>query len=687
MMQRALIEYIVNALWQIPLLAAAAWLLLRVVKPGPRTQHCVWLAVLGLAVLLPIDGMGRMSGPTTALQPIRAVTRESAASLDVPSGAPSMIERKRTPWFALSPRLLLRKHTVPLSETYAQWLVRFYLVAVSLAMLRVARAWHAARALVADSRETTRHRAALANYSLRFRVRAPQLRESAAISSPMIVGVTKPILLIPEGFERFTEEEIGAALCHELAHIKRRDYLVNAVCQLAAVPVAWHPVLLAVQERIRMTREMVCDAMAAEEMESELGYAKCLLALAQSMLGRRGKVAHPQFLGLFSHNTLEERVMELMETAKVDMRAKVARITAGAAVVIASFFVAATVHVTPTMAEARAGATAQVAQDAPAPQTRPAVPAPEPSATVPATKTDEAPVAPETPADTHRDNAAGDPTELSPAEQTRSVHELHEQIEDPEQPDAKARDMLNSSEFKKQMEDFQGQAANAKDLLNNPEFKKQMEGAQRQALSAKDMLNNPAFKKQMEDFQRQAANAKDLLNNPEFKKQMEDAQLQALSAKDMLNNPAFKKQMEDFQRQAANAKDLLNNPEFKKQMENAQRQTFSAKDMLNNPEFKKQMKEAQRQAFSAKDLLNNPEFKKQMEEAQRQALNAKDMLNNPEFKKQMEDVERQAAKARDMLNSPEFKNQMEDLQRRLKAGELPRSLEQLSPPDVFSPNP
>jgi Zn-dependent protease with chaperone function len=40
-----------------------------------------------------------------------------------------------------------------------------------------------------------------------------------------------------------TEDEIRAALCHELAHIKRRDYLVNAVCQLAALPVAWHPVL------------------------------------------------------------------------------------------------------------------------------------------------------------------------------------------------------------------------------------------------------------------------------------------------------------------------------------------------------------------------------------------------------------------------------------------------------------
>jgi type III secretory pathway component EscU len=63
------------------------------------------------------------------------------------------------------------------------------------------------------------------------------------------------------------------------------------------------------------------------------------------------------------------------------------------------------------------------------------------------------------------------------------------------------------------------------------------------------------------------------------------------------------------------------------------------------------------------------------------------MLNSPEFKKQMEDAQRQALEAKDMLNSPEFKKQMEDLQKGLQDGELPRSIEQLSPSDPPSPNP
>ena len=41
MMERALAEYIVNALWQVPLLAGGAWLLVRVVRPGPQIQHAM----------------------------------------------------------------------------------------------------------------------------------------------------------------------------------------------------------------------------------------------------------------------------------------------------------------------------------------------------------------------------------------------------------------------------------------------------------------------------------------------------------------------------------------------------------------------------------------------------------------------------------------------------------------------
>src|ERR1700677_332843 len=97
---------------------------------------------------------------------------------------------------------------------------------------------------------------------------------------------------------------------------------------------------------------MVCDAMAAQEMKSHLGYAKCLLALAHSMIGGRDMAAQAQYLGLFGNHALEERVMRLMDTTTMSLRVKTARVVGGAAMMIASGVIAVAFHLTPTMAQA-----------------------------------------------------------------------------------------------------------------------------------------------------------------------------------------------------------------------------------------------------------------------------------------------------------------------------------------------
>jgi hypothetical protein len=129
-MERALAEYLVNALWQVPLLAGGAWLLVRVVRPGPQIQHAAWLTVLGLAVLLPIHGMG-MGAFTPQPQATTAVLEESTASGDIPSS-------RKNHFFPRTRRLHL-------NATAARWVVRMYLATVALALIRIARACVASR--------------------------------------------------------------------------------------------------------------------------------------------------------------------------------------------------------------------------------------------------------------------------------------------------------------------------------------------------------------------------------------------------------------------------------------------------------------------------------------------------------------------------------------------------------------
>jgi beta-lactamase regulating signal transducer with metallopeptidase domain len=484
-MEQALAEYLINALWQLPVLAAGAWLFIRLARPSPRIQHRMWLGVLALALLLPGRGL-RTAGPAHATV---MVTQESAVIAQAPLS------------------LLPRTRDLTLNAGVSRWLVRIYLASMVLALVRIGRAWHAAHSLVGHSRETFQHRAQLANLSSRFQVKLPQLRESEEVSSPMVVGVAAPVVLLPGGFARFTEDQVRAALCHELAHVKRQDYLMNLVCQVAASPLAWHPVVHAVQQRIRMTREMVCDAMAAQEMESEIGYAKCLLALAHSMLGDRARGA--EFLGLFGRNTLEERIMRLMETTKMSMRARIAGVATGAAVMIATGSLAAIFHVTPTMAAQTNDAPPPAAVQLAAGQVQPEV-------AVPAT-----PVQPSKPA---------------PKGERKRM--------------AKAAVILDDPEFQQRMEDAQRQMAKANAILDSPEFKQRMEDAQRQMEKATAVFNGPEFQQRMENAQRQMEQANAIVNDPEFRKRMDDAQRQMAKAAEVFESPEFKQRIDEMTRKA-----------------------------------------------------------------------------------------------------------------------------------------
>jgi beta-lactamase regulating signal transducer with metallopeptidase domain/phage FluMu protein gp41 len=542
MMERALIEYVINALWQVPLLAGGAWLLLRMVRPSPLIQHHLWLAVLGLAVLLPVHGMDFRG--VSATQRTAAVIEASHEEVLGPL-AQNELPPRRSQWSTFGPLFSARTGNLRLTTRTAHWLLRLYVATIVIGLFRITRAWIGARTLVQNSQETClgdRDRTVLEDYSHRLGIKPPQLRESGEVSSPMIVGGRAPVLLLPEGFARHTENEIRAALCHELAHIQRRDYLLNVACQVAALPLAWHPAVDWVQRRIHMTREMVCDAMAAQEMNSHLGYAKCLLALAHSMLGERGMAAQEQFLGLFGNHTLEERVMRLMDTTTMSVRAKAARVASGAAMMIATGVIAGMFHVTPTMAQANVPPQATQNPPAEAP-----APAPEPKATSPsaAVHGNPTPAAPKKRTYVHRNGGDGEGRESALTEQRlidKDVQQLQRQMEE-------VGPKVNSPEFEQQMDDLRRQMAEVGPKINSPEFKQQMDDLRRQMAEVGPKVNSPEFKQQMDDLRRQMAEVGPKVDSPEFKQQMDDLRRQLAEVGPKLNSPEFKQRMDDLQKE------------------------------------------------------------------------------------------------------------------------------------------
>jgi beta-lactamase regulating signal transducer with metallopeptidase domain len=584
--EQIVIEYLANALWQIPLLAAGAWLLLTAAKPAPRMQHAVWLAVLAAAVVLPLHGMA-WSGPIVVRPASIAVnSREQLAnaSLDLAAGSTEspIAANTSTRQSALaSIEATVRPHKLVVSQATARWMVELYAGVMMFGLYRIVRAWREARRLVAGSQKISlagEQTVVLEDYGRRLRIRLPEVHESVEISSPMIVGATFPVLLLPERFATHAHEEIKAALLHELAHVKRRDYLVNAICQLAALPVVWHPATHWVQGRVRRTREMVCDRMAAQEMRSEVGYARCLLTLAKGMLQEPAFETHSAGIGLFSNNALEERVMRLMET-KTAMRARTKRVRVLSGVTAMAVATAMTIifHVEPTMAASNPAphqtelATIQTPATPPTPAASP-VPAAAPSPATPPTPP-APPAAPKHPRATPANHQDADNWNTIDGDSFVIVNGERR----PLTPEEKRR-------VDQEMARATREIAAAKAKLNSPEFKKQIADAQAQAAKAREYVNSPAFKKQIADAQAQATKARNLVNSPEFKKQIADAQAQATKAREYVNSPEFKKQMDEV---------LKKNENLKLEMPKIQIDVQKAIAQIDTPEFRRQMQQVQ----------------------------------------------------------------------------------------------
>jgi beta-lactamase regulating signal transducer with metallopeptidase domain len=138
------------------------------------------------------------------------------------------------------------------------------------------------------------------------------LLESTAIDDPVTVGVFHPAIILPSKvIPALDKPDLTAILAHEYGHIRRKDFLVHLLCQLTALPVAWHPGIQYLMSKISQTRELVCDDYAAVRLGKRIVYARTLLRLASLCL--QGPRSNAMGLGIFDGDNLETRIMMLTE--------------------------------------------------------------------------------------------------------------------------------------------------------------------------------------------------------------------------------------------------------------------------------------------------------------------------------------------------------------------------------------
>ncbi|MCW3121942.1 MAG: hypothetical protein JWQ38_1434 [Flavipsychrobacter sp.] len=110
--------------------------------------------------------------------------------------------------------------------------------------------------------------------------RPVQLYLSNRINVPMMIGTLKPIILLPlTTINHLTTEQVEAILLHELAHIKRYDYLLNMIQTTIETVLFFNPCVWAISAIARKEREHCCDDMVVNSSTDPLPYAKALAIL------------------------------------------------------------------------------------------------------------------------------------------------------------------------------------------------------------------------------------------------------------------------------------------------------------------------------------------------------------------------------------------------------------------------
>jgi beta-lactamase regulating signal transducer with metallopeptidase domain len=105
-----------------------------------------------------------------------------------------------------------------------------------------------------------------------------EIRSSPGLLEPGIVGVLRPVLLLPEGItRRLTPPQLEAVLAHELCHVRRRDNLTSAVHMMVEAAFWFHPLVWWIGARLVEERERACDEEVLR-LGSELRvYAEAIL--------------------------------------------------------------------------------------------------------------------------------------------------------------------------------------------------------------------------------------------------------------------------------------------------------------------------------------------------------------------------------------------------------------------------
>jgi beta-lactamase regulating signal transducer with metallopeptidase domain len=305
-----LLTFVMNAGWQLVVILAIASIgsyLLR--NAAANLRYVLWLVALVLSLAAPLWIVGGLS-PNFGRTIARAEPKPSL-SRSIPA-SPSQVINERADQTGLVDHLRARRTQVVNAKPRNLLLISAaFALFVLLRSVRLVRLWRRKESLRRSAGPIDASPAvdrAIARCRQAFGGRKFSVLCSDRTMVPVTLGAREPVIILPRHFcAVMNEETLVSVLGHEVAHISRRDFAINLICELISLPISFHPLTYLIKREIERAREVACDELVTEQLMAPQVYARSLVRVANAT------APHAQALGLsiLDGNILEERIMKL----------------------------------------------------------------------------------------------------------------------------------------------------------------------------------------------------------------------------------------------------------------------------------------------------------------------------------------------------------------------------------------
>ncbi len=304
---------LLHSLWQcalIALLLAGALALLR--GSSSNVRYVASCCAMALMLLLPSATVWNLlsSTPSAEVEDASEVMGASGEFVIEPAPGGRLYEKPVTP--AAGPlQPAWNESPTERAARLLPWLTLVWLAGVMLLSMRTLGGLVLARRMKLHGARPVsglwRERAA--EIARKLSVSGPvKVLESSLVSVPTAVGWLRPAILLPaSAFTGLTPQQLEAVLAHELAHVRRHDYLVNVLQTAVETLLFYHPAVWWVSRQIRAEREHVCDDMAVRVTGDAMTYARALTRI------ERLRTTAPLLAMAADGGSLRSRVSRLVE--------------------------------------------------------------------------------------------------------------------------------------------------------------------------------------------------------------------------------------------------------------------------------------------------------------------------------------------------------------------------------------